>query len=472
MKINISREISRFDEFLDDSQNIKIIFSGKYGIGKTYFIHKFFDAKMDKYVPIYIMPIHYSVASNEDIFELIKVDILASLIKIGAPFLTNDATMKVAISEMCKNKPKEFAKTIVDVLRPLNKGFEIIENIINFFDAIEDYKKEMGENEKEVVGTYLSLWNTKTGSIYENDQITRIIKVIMDRLHSGRSNKYVLVIDDLDRLDPEHIFRILNILSVHEDYKNENENKFGFDKTILVCDINNIHEIYKYKYGERIDFNGYIDKFFSREIYQFANTNEVIDVAESIILSMKTMPNDSYYKIRKDCYPTQVMIAILKSLIRNDRTNVRALLKIQGRTFRLRQSFIFGGKTHYTYYIPGIAILDIFRNIFSSQEDMRVAFTNLVLKDEDWEECCQLAHVYFVPVADMDANNLKIGTQNKYSFNDGKDWTYSLRKCNDDGMYLASDNDRDTLKYISMPHISQILSKTCEAYLSLTFLDR
>ena len=40
--------------------------------------------------------------------------------------------------------------------------------------------------------------------------------------------KNVLVIDDLDRIDPEHIFRILNILSVHNNHF-DSENKFSFD---------------------------------------------------------------------------------------------------------------------------------------------------------------------------------------------------------------------------------------------------
>jgi hypothetical protein len=74
MVIPISTESTRFSEFLEDEDNVKIIFSGIYGIGKTYFIHKFFEDLGKKYTPIYLSPVKYSVASNKDIFEYIKVD--------------------------------------------------------------------------------------------------------------------------------------------------------------------------------------------------------------------------------------------------------------------------------------------------------------------------------------------------------------------------------------------------------------
>jgi len=78
----------------------------------------------------------------------------------------------------------------------------------------------------------------------------------------------VLIIDDLDRLDPEHIFRILNILSCHNDHFESN--KFGFNKVILVCDINNIEFIYKHKYGDKVDFVGYIEKFYTYEPFHYS----------------------------------------------------------------------------------------------------------------------------------------------------------------------------------------------------------
>ena len=61
--------------------------------------------------------------------------------------------------------------------------------------------------------------------------------------------KVVLIVEDLDRIDPAHLFRILNIFSAHIDYCYKNAvipdrsivgNKFGFDNIVLVCDFSNI----------------------------------------------------------------------------------------------------------------------------------------------------------------------------------------------------------------------------------------
>ena len=79
MEISISKETERFADFLKQKDNENIIFSGAFGIGKSYFLNNFFNQHKDKYTGIYLTPINYSVANNEDIFEYIKVDILMQL---------------------------------------------------------------------------------------------------------------------------------------------------------------------------------------------------------------------------------------------------------------------------------------------------------------------------------------------------------------------------------------------------------
>ena len=79
MEISIKSEITRFYDFINQEDNTNIIFSGKFGIGKTYFINKFFEEHKDEYIYLYLSPVNYSIASNEDIFEYIKVDILLQL---------------------------------------------------------------------------------------------------------------------------------------------------------------------------------------------------------------------------------------------------------------------------------------------------------------------------------------------------------------------------------------------------------
>jgi hypothetical protein len=52
---------------------------------------------------------------------------------------------------------------------------------------------------------------------------------------------------------------------------NDEGNKFGFDKVIFSCDIDNIQSVYHHKYGAKADFSGYIDKFYSSNIFRLDN---------------------------------------------------------------------------------------------------------------------------------------------------------------------------------------------------------
>lgn len=70
-----------FGDFLKIENNQRIFFSGKFGIGKTYFLEDFFNLNKDKYEAFHLFPANYQISSNEDIVELLKYDILVELIK-------------------------------------------------------------------------------------------------------------------------------------------------------------------------------------------------------------------------------------------------------------------------------------------------------------------------------------------------------------------------------------------------------
>src|SRR5688572_22927971 len=78
-----------FRQHLQVKNNSRILFSGKFGIGKTYFLQYFFNAAKEQagdkiqYNAFHIYPVNYSIASNEDIFRYIKYDIVSSFLKLG-----------------------------------------------------------------------------------------------------------------------------------------------------------------------------------------------------------------------------------------------------------------------------------------------------------------------------------------------------------------------------------------------------
>src|SRR5699024_5058859 len=108
-------------------------------------------------------------------------------------------------------------------------------------------------DEQASVIVYLEGFTKQVGSIYEEDFYSQLILQLVDQLKSLQSDtkeskETILIIDDLDRIDPDHIFRILNVLSAQIDRPGF-DNKFGFDKIVLVFDQYNVRNIFENRYG-------------------------------------------------------------------------------------------------------------------------------------------------------------------------------------------------------------------------------
>lgn len=290
--ISINLHLENFKQYLD--VNNRCILSSRFGNGKSYFISKFIEKYSENYLFIPIYPVNYQVMDNKDIFELIKRDVLIRLlsndlvevdnINLNTPFLCY---------QFFKNNPADIISFIIDVIPNINLfGIDInIGNIIKKADSIkrkyETWKNKTTENDKDSSTNYIKSFESLKGSIYEFDAITQLIcDIIKEYKNNHPEKEVVLIIEDLDRIDPAHIFRILNVFSAHFDrYSHDNifeqNNKFGFDKIISVCDIENIKNIYSHIYGEKTDFLGYISKFSNSQPYKYS----LIDFIKEYIIN-------------------------------------------------------------------------------------------------------------------------------------------------------------------------------------------
>lgn len=276
---------AEFSKHISDPQNVRILFSGKFGIGKTTFINQYFAGKEDGYVKIHLYPVNYSIASNEDIIDLIKYDILMELIREGAEFTCEDISKVDAIVGFTKENSIEVVKALIGCIpkigKEVNAAYNGLENIGKSFD---EYYKGKKNDEGDTTNDFANLIKNGKGLIYENSAITSIICNKIDQL-AKEKKKVVLVIDDLDRIDPDHIFRLFNVFAAHFDSTagDSSSNKFGFDKVMFVCDVENIRSIFKHKYGAETDFGGYIDKFYSKEVYEFDNILDVDKLSSLLV---------------------------------------------------------------------------------------------------------------------------------------------------------------------------------------------
>ena len=373
--IDISKETERFEQHIQVPNNNHIIFSGIFGIGKTYFIEKFFEQNIKKYNAIKISPVNYVVSQNEDIMEYIKYDIAFELLAKEIDFEKIDYSIFDTLPFFIKDNFLEVISLLASNASEIGKTISsVIKSLINLKDKYDKFHKaSCVDQEKEII-QYLKELSNKKGSIFEENRITLLIEELTNQL-KHENKETVLVIDDLDRLDPEHIFRILNVFACHFDHHKSGKLKFGFDKIILVCDIDNLRNIFHNKYGTNVDFTGYIDKFFSIEIFNFDNKESIINCLTDIFQSIKTSgSNSNYYNLAdENFYFRHLLNKILESIVNQNLINLRSLLKFTNKEVLLENSELYfenNFSTIFNKHIPIAIIFDFLIKIFGSPSSL------------------------------------------------------------------------------------------------------
>lgn len=329
IKISISEQYEKFKQHIQDETTNRILFSGPFGSGKTYFLREFFKKEED-YSPFFIYPVNYSVSHNEDIFELLKFDIFFVLLRLEVNFEEEDTELERILRQY--NLLEKSSDLILDILRNSGKIGKNVVSIAEKLVKVEEIigkKKTNKQTDRERIIQFLKISSKKTGSINEEDNSTLLIKHLLDKV-KATGKKPVLIIDDLDRIDPDHIFRLFNVFAAHLD-RNENDNKFGFDKIIFVCDFNNIRNLFEAKYGSLVDFSGYMAKFYSADVYKFENKKSVEERIKEILLSANI--EDEFlddFPIRQ---PSSILhteiLYILTCLFRCGAVSLRNLVKVE-----------------------------------------------------------------------------------------------------------------------------------------------
>ncbi|MBQ6723815.1 MAG: hypothetical protein IJQ84_04795 [Paludibacteraceae bacterium] len=292
--IPVDKTIEKFRLHLQTHH--RTILSARYGDGKSYFLQRFMENEdvQEQFVFLRLFPVNYQVVENKDIFDLIKYDLIFQLFisgmiepkepiedKILLPWfiMTNGEKVASWVSKICGMIGVDYPEFNTAVL-----AMDALSTIVNWKKEYEAFKKNT-EPDGEI-----SVFLKKMDSfyLYETDAATTFIKetiAAFKEKHEGK--KVVLMIEDMDRLDPAHLFRILNVLSAQVDYayrygiSSNSEtvagNKFGVDNVLLVMDYGNTQSIYQYLYGKDADFKGYIHKFISHKYFTYSFEQEKYD---------------------------------------------------------------------------------------------------------------------------------------------------------------------------------------------------
>lgn len=314
--IPIDEELKRFDHYL--SQSDKIIFSAKFGDGKTYFLNEYFKQFAQQYFCIKLYPVNYQVQENKDIFELIKRDILIQLLANDVIETNNVIDDALFAQYYLFNNGSDILLDILSDIPLIKTPIKIIQKVAKHFEQFTKEKHTVQASEKDKIETQLQAFSNAQG-IYEYDTYSELIIRCIDQIKEKENKKVVLLIEDLDRIDPEHIFRILNILSAHidrpyiypEDIESIQNNKFHFDKIITVFHYENVEKIFHHFYGQQTDFDGYIQKFTTKKpfiyslkrLYQeyvikLIHDKDIHDNLEFFQLLLSTIVDTEIYSLR------------------------------------------------------------------------------------------------------------------------------------------------------------------------------
>lgn len=251
--IDITNKLSEFEKHLN--LNRQTIVSAKFGDGKTYFLNQYIESHKADTFFVVLHPVNYVVSPNEDIFEYIKRDILCSLVHRSEFQETNwDEVLKELLSYDTMLETVDTIATNIPCGNLLTLPFHL-------FKKVDD---------KFAVDKYFDRFKHTKGGLFEFDQFTFAIQRTIEEIQKV-GQKCVLVIEDLDRLDPGHLFRILNVLSAHID-SDKCTNKFCFDNIVAVLDYDTTRHIFHHFYGEKANYEGYMSKFMSSHPFEYSIT--------------------------------------------------------------------------------------------------------------------------------------------------------------------------------------------------------
>jgi len=139
-KIHLDGVFKKFEKHIDKKTNSRIVFSAKFGMGKTYFLKEFFKEHKDQYEVFHLFPINYQICSNDDIFDFLKYDIVVELSKNKDVFEKNDYSNFLDLQRLFfiwgKNNFKDIFKTGVSFIPKLGRPLADTVGLLEIFQNL------------------------------------------------------------------------------------------------------------------------------------------------------------------------------------------------------------------------------------------------------------------------------------------------------------------------------------------------
>lgn len=301
--------IKEFKEHLESHP--RTILSARFGDGKSFFLAAAEKKLKNRFVFLKIYPVNYQVAENQDIFEYIKRDILFQLYSHGLVPESYEIPDDIASFFFLKNNWEEFAEEFLNSLSLFgaSNSIKVTLGAALFLKAMKkkyDEYKNNGGDLGDKLDKFISAFDEK--GIYEADPITSILSEIINSWKTEHNRRKIcLVFEDMDRIDPAHIFRILNVISAHMDYgykygvspqsSSLAGNKFGVHNIVVCLDYDNLKHIFHHFYGQKACYEGYINKFSDKGIFHYSLQEQVQQFYMNELSRVTGMDNQAIHVI-------------------------------------------------------------------------------------------------------------------------------------------------------------------------------
>lgn len=380
--IELKNSSEDFNTHINHSDNIKILFSAPFGQGKTTFLNHYFKAHNDSYEVFRLFPVNYAVSHNEDIFKYIKAEILFQLMGKDVEFDKIEFNYSdTAYSYYSQNIDKIISPLLSLLPKIGETAAKVFDKIYDIAQTLKKHKSALDIDDKKAALKYIHDLYEKEGSIFEDNFYTQLIRQLLEQHKAKYHKKNVLIIDDIDRMDPEHIFRIFNVFSANFDSLEYNNgglsNKFAFDKIILVCDLENIKKLFLHRYGNSSAFDGYLSKYYSITPYYFDNSKEIELITKKIVYG--TRQNFTFLE--------DAFLLILNDLISTKQISLRDLLRLQRYNFydkvtqlSSQYSDVYKSHKHKFLYFNIIGYLNNIYDLETIKEKLRICKTHVRYK--------------------------------------------------------------------------------------------
>lgn len=362
--IDISHKISDFKQVFEKES--RMIFSAKFGDGKSYFLHEFinsYDSRKNDFYFITLHPVNYVVEDNKDIIEYIKRDILFQLIKDDRIFDYKEADDKF-FDAVCNKESLAKLLNFLLGIAPVPMLGTVVKKLKELVEVVQTVREKYQEQDiVKGAEDYLNGFYGMQGSISECDAFTMLIQKTLKH----QTAKSILIVEDLDRIDPAHLFRIMNVLSSQVDnpyYADSlNGNKFGFEKILLVMDYNMTKHVFQHFYGINANYEGYMNKFLESTPFEFSITVEAQKQVRKRIQGVLQTEQLSLIKGQLMAYPAEEQIVSLEKCI--SKLSVRQCKEFLDADLTIHVKPVWSNNRHFPTSIPFVFLLVCFKYLSS-----------------------------------------------------------------------------------------------------------